>query len=193
MSNKYDLLKTVWDKLESAQGSDAYHTAALGTRTFSGVELRTVILRAADRNLRELWFYTDVRSPKVDQIIQQPGVSWLFYDAESKIQLRLCGEATIHHLDAQTRKIWDELPFHSRLDYLAEPGPGSKADSPLSGVEHIDREKKDLAETGHGYANFCRVKTVVASIDQLVLNTGGHERICFEWDGNKWQADWLIP
>lgn len=187
------LLETVWDKLEQAPGSHSFKNAVLGTRTHSGLELRTVLIRKADRATRELWFYTDIRSPKIDQIIQQPAVALLLYDQQEKVQIRACGDANIYHQDAQTRKIWDTLSFRNRLDYLAEPAPGSIAGSADDGLGHIDRTKEDLTDTESGYANFCLVKTAVTTLEWLRLDRGGHERICFAWKGNKWQADWLIP
>src|SRR5262249_30999703 len=89
----------IWKALRhGADDADsAFHTPAFATSDNGLCRVRTVVLRSVTPAERRLSFYTDIRSPKIAQIVGNPFISWLFYDAGQKIQIRAEGNAFIHH------------------------------------------------------------------------------------------------
>ncbi|MEM7085659.1 MAG: pyridoxamine 5'-phosphate oxidase family protein [Bacteroidota bacterium] len=57
-------------------------------------ETRTVVNRGITTDL-EITFFTDSRTPKVEQIKKNPKVSALFYDPNKQLQVRLYGKASL--------------------------------------------------------------------------------------------------
>jgi hypothetical protein len=84
----------------SRNPKDAFYTGTLGTLGSLGPNLRTVVLRQADPQQRTTVCYSDVRAGKVAELLENPAISWLFWDDGRKVQLRLTGRATVHTNDA---------------------------------------------------------------------------------------------
>ena len=57
-------------------------------------ETRTVVSRGITNDL-EITFFTDSRTPKVEQIQKNPKVSALFYHPNKQLQIRLYGKASL--------------------------------------------------------------------------------------------------
>mmetsp|Transcript_47301 Transcript_47301/g.122320 ORF Transcript_47301/g.122320 Transcript_47301/m.122320 type:complete len:261 (-) Transcript_47301:1962-2744(-) len=92
------LFRFVWMKLEEGvtSGTSPFHLPFFLSNRFqasSETSLspsgRTVVLRAADMSSRRLSFNTDLRSPKVGEILRDPNSSYLCYSREDKLQIRL--------------------------------------------------------------------------------------------------------
>lgn len=141
-----------------------------------------------------LIFHTDYRSPKVEQIKKNNIVSWLFYDAKSRIQIRLKTVATIHYQDAITLKRWDDSRLESRRCYLVNPAPSTVANLPTDGLPE-NLSVKDLTDenVAIGYENFAVVKNEVTEIDWLFLNHDGHRRAQFLFSEQEVKMQWVIP
>ncbi len=90
-----------WRLLVQA-GDDPSHpmrVVVLATRgDATSPEARLMVLRGADRPLGALWFYTDLRSPKVEQLRTCPTVSVVAWDRACGVQLRIRGTASIDWL-----------------------------------------------------------------------------------------------
>lgn len=182
-----------WNALEKASSDKHYHfnTAVTGSSDGnSGADLRTVVLRKAIPQKQELWFYTDSRSDKMQQLNLSGKISWLFYDKDEKVQLRFYGDVEICNQTNETREIWDNLSFNGRKAYLAEPGPGIIVSKPGDGLDDVTDNEET---TGRGYAHFTLIKTTITKLDWLQLANDGHRRICYQRNGNKWLSEWLIP
>ena len=143
---------------------------------------------------RRLSFHTDNRSPKIAQIGNNRFVSWLFYDAEQKVQIRAEGEAIIHHGDEAARRAWHHSQLSSRLIYLAEATPGTKVDEPSSGLPDELLERTPTAEELEaGWQNFALIQTIIFHFDWLYLSARGHRRAEIVWSGGDFSGRWLIP
>lgn len=191
-----DLLQRCWARLEEGAASSAspFHTAVLGTVEEGAPRLRTVVLRSADRAASRLLCHTDARSAKVRQIGDGAPVSWLLYDPECKVQLRLEGRARVHVDDALADERWRDSAIGSRRCYLVEPGPGAVLQRVGSTLPEPLRERRpDAEETAPGRANFAVVAAEVDSIDWLYLTSDGHRRARFLRRGDHWQGDWVAP
>ncbi len=193
-SSLIELEKDCWHRLVTgAQKSrHPFHTPSVASFSQEGISLRTVVLRKAIEETRELRFHTDIRSPKWEELSLNPTISALFYDANERIQLRIKGQAVLHVGNELTALAWEKTTLSSRRCYLTEFNPSSFADQPTSGLsEALEQENFSLEESESGYQNFGIVSIHVHSIDWLWLNHAGHRRAFFDYETGEFQ--WMIP
>ncbi len=189
-----ELEQDCWDRLVSGavKSRTPFHTPSIATLHQGEVSLRTVVLRKTLATERELRFHTDVRSPKWQELSQNPSISALFYDAIDRIQLRVKGKAVLHHTNEITAEAWQKTSLSSRKCYLTRFSPSSFSEESTSGLtDDIEHENFTLAESESGYSNFGIVSIHVQSIDWLWLNHAGHRRANFDY--KKGVNSWMIP
>jgi 3-hydroxyisobutyrate dehydrogenase len=174
---------------------DAFYTGTLGTQTTNGVSLRTVVLRKADVNQKNLLCYSDKRAAKIQELNTKPNVSFMFWDSERKIQLRLSGTATVHTTDTLAEEHWQQASPSNRRSYLAIPAPGSTQPGPTSGLpEGLDTREPSREESESGQANFAVISIQVHHLDWLHLAKDGHRRAIFRYEeGKQVEASWVVP
>ena len=189
--NINEVFTICWGKLlyGSLITSNAYHTGVVGTQLNGRVNLRTVVLRAVDPDEKQVIFYTDIRSAKMEALKANAEMSWLFYDAEDKTQVALAGNAVIHHQDAFALQHWGKVGENGRKAYMAIPAPSTGIDHPGDGLEY----SKNGITDEDGYKNFAVITTEVNYIDWLSLKEGGHRRAEFRLINNSWKGQWLVP
>jgi 3-hydroxyisobutyrate dehydrogenase len=189
-----ELEQDCWNRLVTGaiKSRNPFHTPSVATLSKGEVNMRTVVLRKALPLERELRFHTDVRSIKWDDLLINPAISALFYDADERIQLRIKGKAVLHHRNDITAKAWETTTLSSRKCYLTLHSPSSFTDSSTSGLsEDIEQEKFTFLESEAGFMNFGIVSIQVQSIDWLWLNHAGHRRAFFDYTDGSFQ--WMIP
>ncbi|MGI9331186.1 MAG: pyridoxamine 5'-phosphate oxidase family protein [Gammaproteobacteria bacterium] len=181
-----ELVGLAWDLLDDGvnRRTAPFHTPVLASMAEHGADARTVVLRAADAPTRQVICHTDTRSPKVAQLADNPGVTWVFYDPKLKIQLRLRGPVTLYDNDELATRRWDASTPSSRLCYANSPGPGAKIEQPES-VSVLDEQ--------HAYQNFQVLSCQVEHLDWLFLSSNCHRRAHCSWRDGSWQANWLAP
>jgi pyridoxamine 5'-phosphate oxidase len=188
------LEKDCWLRLVNAaiKSRDPFHTPCVATIDRGEVNMRTVVLRKALPILRELRFHTDTRSNKWKELAINNSISALFYDASSRIQLRIKGKAELHFNNDITSEAWTKTALSSRRCYLTNESPSSFSAIPTSGLtEKIEQENFTLEESEVGKEHFGIVAIQVQSIEWLWLNHAGHRRAFFDYvnDCNSW----MIP
>jgi 3-hydroxyisobutyrate dehydrogenase len=192
--NLSELEQDCWDRLVSGavKSRTPFHTPSIATLHQGDVSLRTVVLRKTLPTERELRFHTDVRSPKWQELSQNPSISALFYDGLERIQIRVKGKAFLHHSNEITDEAWQKTSISSRKCYLTRFSPSSFTEESSSGLsENIENENFTLSESESGYSNFGIVSIHVQSIDWLWLNHAGHRRAYFDYE--KGVNSWMIP
>jgi 3-hydroxyisobutyrate dehydrogenase len=150
------------------------------------------VLRKALPSLRELRFHTDTRSNKWKELAINNSISALFYDASSRIQLRIKGKAELYFNNDITAEAWTKTTLSSRRCYLTNESPSSFSAIPTSGLtEKIEQENFTLEESEVGKEHFGIVTIHVESIEWLWLHHAGHRRAFFDYvnDCNSW----MIP
>ena len=175
----------VWGLLAEgvAQAASPFHTPALATSSRHGTDLRTVVLRHADPASRTVSCHTDWRSPKRRHVQHDPRVAWLIYDRQRKLQVRLRGRASLHHLDDRARERWSESTTRSRVCYSAPLAPGTPVREPAAAG--TDPES--------GWQRFTVLFCRLQRIDFLYLSAGRHRRAILTWEQERWDAGWVAP
>lgn len=184
-------LARAWQLLEEGPRlrRNAFHMPALATVDARGhPQVRTVVLRAADRREGTLRFHCDRRSRKAAEIAATGRAALHGYDGESKIQIRVSGPARLHTDDAMAEAAWAGSMAMSRVCYGVTPGPGTGLTSgdayALPGTD---------PEIAAGRPNFCAVTVRADEIEFLYLDRRGHRRAAWERDGEGWVGTWLAP
>lgn len=189
-----DLEKDIWNRLVNGavKSRDPFHTPSVATHSGIDISLRTMVLRRAVPETKELRFHTDTRSNKWHELIVNPSISALFYDAADRIQIRVKGRAVLQFKNDITAAAWQKTSLSSRRCYLTNFDPSSFTDHPTSGLpEHIEQEKFTLVESEIGYQNFAIVSIHVQNIDWLWLHHAGHRRAYFDYGTGSFS--WMIP
>jgi 3-hydroxyisobutyrate dehydrogenase len=188
-----------WERiaLGAKSAKHPFHLVTLSTINNGFPEIRTVVLRKVNPIESTLNFHTDYRSPKVNQIKENPSVAILLYDFESRLQIRLRAKATIHHLDFICEEAWGKSRLESRRCYLVDPSPSSIINLPDDGLPK-NLSVKDLTEENvkPGFQNFVVIKTKILELDWLFLNHEGHRRAQFKIntnDLNHVEKNWMLP
>ncbi len=193
----HDIQHEAWTLLVhgSQTPGDAFYTGTLGTQSVKGVEVRTVVLREVDTLQKILFCYSDKRAAKVQEIQHNPSVSFLFWDSERKIQLRLSGMATVHSTDELAQWHWQQTSPSNRRSYMAIPAPSSLQPEPTSGLpDSLDTREPTQQESEKGRDNFAVIAIHVHHLDYLHLAKGGHRRAMFRYEvGELKEASWVVP
>ena len=190
------LSRFIWQSLRAGatEPGHSWHSGCLTTCRPGDklrVNSRTVILRQVSLEKLEIDCHTDVRSEKVEDIELNPRVGWMFYDDESKIQLRVWGDAQILN-GAEADEAWSRTPLTSRSAYLsvATPGTLSQEDLPPS----TDDRSTDMESSERGRTHFRIVRTRVHELELLYLKRGGHIRaVCRDVGDSSFKFHWMVP
>jgi pyridoxamine 5'-phosphate oxidase len=195
--NLTDLEKDCWIRLlnGSLKGRDPLHTPVVANTNEHGINIRTVVLRKVDTITKTLAFYTDIRSGKWNELVTDKNISWLFYDAASRYQIRLSGKASMHYDDMIAEDAWLKNKPDSRKIYMGDIAPSQNSDIPISGIPEAFQSKDPSVEQSEvGRKNFGIVITKVFWMEWLWLNSDGHRRASFTYnDNNGIEANWLVP
>lgn len=195
--NLTELEKDCWVRLlnGSLKSRDALHHPVVANVNSSGVNLRTVVLRAVNTSEKKLFFHTDIRSGKWAELEKQNQISWLFYDAAARFQIRVGGQATLHTIDALADTAWAKSNASSRKIYMGPLAPSQITMLPASGLPPAFEDKDPTIEESEiGRKNFGIVETTADWMEWLWLNSKGHRRASFKYKEDKSiEADWLLP
>lgn len=175
-------------EVAAASGRHPLHLFTVATVGDDGSpESRTVVLRGFDAERRELWFHTDIRSPKAAQIARDGRVALHWYDAQARLQIRIAALAEVHHADPVARDAWRASQPMSRACYGSEAAPGTPLPEFTAPPEPLD------AADAAGLANFTVIRCRFAAVELLALHASGHERILLRLDGDSPTGTILAP
>jgi pyridoxamine 5'-phosphate oxidase len=193
MNKIIEIYNNELDKLKNAikDGKSLYHTFTLSSINNNFPESRTIVLRNVSINPFKIYFNTDYRSPKIQQLINQSDCSALFYDIKSRIQIRLKCKAYIHYQNSLSNQIWKKTQLQSRKCYMGPYAPSKPLDDwhPNIPLEYSKKDP-DKNKSEEGYINFAHIELVVIETDVLKLHHDGHMR--FKYD-NKNNAYYISP
>ena len=192
-----EILKKVWNHIDlgTIDSKHPFHTPVFGTIDDSGLpSLRVVVLRRFWRKPASLAFHTHQGSPKVEQVKSNPNVSWLFYHAKEKLQVRIKGLAEVRTEDDLTQEQWDATGVFGRRCYIGK-APTQVSKKPTHGMpEDIARQNPNKEESEVGRTNFAVIHSTINSIDCLELDVHGNRRSLFVWnEDGELETKWLTP
>jgi general stress protein 26 len=101
MADQNDIAR-VWDIL------DKNSTGMLTTRFPGGLRARPLDARP-DRDAGAIYFLTDVRGHKDDEIAANPDVCWIVMIEDDNVYLSITGRASVTRDPARARKIWKKI------------------------------------------------------------------------------------
>ena len=177
----------IWDLL--AQGvvnkKSKFHTPTLSTVNGNMINSRTIILRKVDNKTKMLFFYSDSRSRKVLNIIQNNNVTVHLYEPRFKLQVQLYGHAKIDNNSEKTKNIWSSLNSFSKKNYLSALSPGEKIDS-------LDNLKYN-ADNEEAYSNFSLIYFKVSKLECLQLSDIKNIRVEFVYTESSNKKYYMVP
>ncbi len=184
-NNLQEIEKQIWLLLQESvkTAKSAFHQGIIATINNDFPEQRTVVLRNINLDEKTLRFHTDIRSEKINHLRQNNALSWLFYDAELKLQLRIYTKATIHHTNDMADRAWENSRLASKMCYTTQAKSGSILPEP----EMIDVNKKDIEPEllNFAYNNFCVIETKAFAMDFVFLNAKGNKRGFFDYKAHE--------
>ena len=159
-----------------------------------GIESRVVVLREFDSNNMMLNFHTDIRSPKIADLMQNNNSLFVFYDQKLKVQLRIKTISSINNQNKISEKMWERTKLVSRKCYLTQKPPSSVTSLPEDGIAHkLKGKEPTLEESEKGYKNFTVVQNKIHQIDWLHLAASGHRRLKIILKDSAPFFHWIIP
>lgn len=161
-----------------------FRYVVFGTQGDAAPDLRHVVLRKVDGDLR-FFIYTDSRTQKVKSMQADPNVSLLFYHPQKRAQIRISGQAYLHHQDALATAHWNRVHGEARKAYNSLIAPGSPVHQPNDAFVW----EEDLSSSLH----FMLVEVVPYSIEALQLNGLEHLRVRFTMEDDDWSGTWIAP
>jgi pyridoxamine 5'-phosphate oxidase len=166
-------------------GGHAFHLMSIATVGLSGLpQLRTVVMREADKTAGTIAFHTDVRSPKWAELSANPVTSLLWYDPATRIQLRAMGTAQLHNQNDICLQRWQRSRRDSRACYAG----------PLGSTVPTDAPPPAPTDPELGWPNFGVVVIQLTELEWLHLVHTGHQRLRFEIRaGRPASTIWLVP
>lgn len=197
----HSLCESLWRELSRAVADKhhAWRTPVLGTvGTASEVaapEARTVVLREVKAEARQLFIYTDTRSPKVAQVAANPNVTLLFWSPQKHWQLRVTAHMTLLQDPAAVAQRWQRVSNSPAAgDYLSTLAPGQAIDAtpPAPQVTMSPAAPAGAVPAQHSQAPHFSVLVATAThFDWLELARGGHRRAGFDLVNGT--SNWLVP
>lgn len=174
----------------------AFHLMTLATMDAGHIpQQRTVVLRKNDMTRRTVMFHTNIKSPKIAEIHNNPNISLLFYDPGPNVQLRFSAVAHVHHGDDLAKARWQATRPFSRKCYATLTPTSSALPEPGDGLPAaIQKREMTAEEDACAEANFAVVVCNYHALDVVMLQSIGHRRLLFTWDkyGQR-HNEWLVP
>jgi hypothetical protein len=196
MNYEFDnIYKQSWNILSQTHSEDKIVVRYITVCNYAAgyINAYTVVLRSAEATQHTLFFYTDIRSTKVNEIAQDNRLTVVIYLDDEKVQLVLNGDAIIHHQNDITEQYWTKDGYKGRRSYLAQPGPSTVINEPADGLAHLNGKHFDDTDDA-GYENFAVIEIKVNQFEYLKLNREGNRRASFSLNANnEWEGSWLIP
>ena len=141
-------------------------------------EIRTVVLRKANRKDATIQLHTDKTSKKVRDLSINPNGALHIWLPKGRLQIRLNIIAKIQTGPA-VKNLWDKVPQKSRISYGTVPSPGTPIESSLAYQQPSNCER------------FAVLQCQVTKIELLHLGPH-HIRARFSASSD-WKGTWLAP
>ncbi|MEO1138932.1 MAG: pyridoxamine 5'-phosphate oxidase family protein [Pseudomonadota bacterium] len=141
-------------------------------------EARTVVLRAANREMAVLEVHTDSETSKVSALRQTPHAVLHVWVPRARMQIRLMTRVEMISGNAAEDR-WQQVPPAARTNYGSEPRPGTP-------IAHADAYATSIRRD-----RFTVLSCRATRLDVLQLGSN-HRRAVFDRD-DAWRGVWVAP
>ena len=192
MNNTEKIIEKEWGELHKGTkiGQHPFHTFSLSTISDNMPNSRTIVLRKVSIKNKEIFFHTDKRSSKYNEILSNKNVCSLFYDKKRKIQLRISGTAYINYDTKLSLKSWKQMTNESKICYMGPYAPSTLLKKFKPNLPSILPHQINSKNESFGYKNFCLINIIISRIDWLYLDHKGHKRLLFYF-GKNIKTNWI--
>jgi len=198
---KFDLQSLeglAWKKLlnGSIKKKNGFRTMCVGTiDENNAAALRIVVNRKVDEVQKTIFFHTDNRSRKYNDLTKDNRISLLFYDARQRVQIVVKAYATIYSNNALVNDRWKATSPQARLGYMTNEPPNTKSDQPTLGYdEHFAITKPTDDESNPFEKNFSVVSCTVYELEFLYLDFHGNRKANFYYENSVLvRGHWAVP
>jgi pyridoxamine 5'-phosphate oxidase len=145
-------------------------------------EVRTVVKRKTEADLSVI-FFTDARSPKMEQMQKDPRVSALFYHPKKMLQVRIRGTAEFI------------LPGHAEFEDFFQQVKNSKMEKDYQSVLPPGSilPEEELPGKTRSALHFAALRIRPKDIDILQVGREEHVRCLYFQEANEWKEQRLVP
>lgn len=154
-------------------------------------DARLMVLRGADRDHGHLWFYTDIRSPKVEQLRARPATSVILWDPAARVQLRITGTAEIKTNGDRADDHWRQATMGQQVLLASPDDPGRPLTQPDPRLIGMKRAL-DAGEERTARSRFAVIEITIGSVEWLQISDDGQRRAILH-AANGWAAQPLAP
>lgn len=187
-----------WKKLVngSIKKKNGFRTMCVGTINENGEStLRTVVNRKVAQIDKTIYFYTDIRSRKIQNLQNDNRVSLLFYDAKQRVQITVKATATLHIDDDLQKQKWQSTSAQARLGYMTKEAPNTVSKNPTLGYdEKFSLVKPTVVESDLYNSNFVVVACKAFELEFLYLDYLGNRKANFYYkDTMLINSFWVVP
>jgi pyridoxamine 5'-phosphate oxidase len=187
-----------WKKLVngSVKKKNGFRTMCVGTVNENNeASIRIVVNRKVDEPNKTIYFYTDNRSRKFQDLLRDNRLSLLFYDARQKIQIMVKAHATLHTNDLLATDKWRTTSPQARLGYMTFEAPNTKSENPTLGYdERFSEIKPTELESDPYQKNFSVIACTVYELEFLYLDYLGNRKANFYYKkGLLDNCFWTVP
>jgi general stress protein 26 len=187
-----------WKKLVngSVKKKSGFRTMCVGTVDENNTTaLRIVVNRKVDELTKSLYFHTDNRSRKYNDLINDNRISLLFYDARQRVQILVKAHATLHTNDPVANDRWKATSPQARLGYMTLEPPNTKSEQTTLGYEERFSITKPVDEESNPFEkNFTVVGCKVYKLEFLYLDFHGNRKANFYYEnGVLVEGYWAVP
>jgi pyridoxine/pyridoxamine 5'-phosphate oxidase len=199
--SKYNLQgieSLAWKKLVngSVKKKNGFRTMCVGTIGENNTAaLRIVINRKVDEVRKTIFFHTDNRSRKHNDLTKDNRLSLLFYDGRQRVQIVVKAYATIHTSDSLANDRWKATGPQARLGYMTNEPPNTKSDQLTLGYEERFAVTKPTDDESNLFEkNFSIVACKVYELEFLYLDFQGNRKANFYYEnGILVDGNWAVP
>lgn len=196
--NLKSLEELAWKKLVngSVKKKNGFRTMCVGTiNQDSDASIRVVINRKVDESKKTIYFHTDIRARKYQDLQVNNRLSLLFYDARQRVQIMVKAHATLHNNDALSIDRWKATSPQARLGYMTIEPPNTKSDTPTLGYdERFSEIKPTDIESDPFQKNFTVISCQVYELEFLYLDYLGNRKANFYYEnGVLDNFFWAVP
>ena len=197
--NLNELEALAWKKLVNGavKKKNGFRTMCVATISQDNcASVRTVVNRKVDELQKIIYFHTDNRSRKFQELGINNSISLLFYDSRQRVQIVVKATAIFHTNDVIAADRWQATSPKAMLSYMTIDPPNTPSNEATLGYAQKFQNSVPAKEESLPFQqNFSVVACHVHQLEFLYLNFDGNYKANFYYKtgGVLEQSEWAVP